>query len=99
MTKKLTVKLVNKITKKDPYANKNILHAHIKADKVEKKAYPKGYQQTKKMDDKLHKHEYVGENFIKSNTIKISKKIPKSMRKEVILHEKVELKQRRKERK
>lgn len=99
MTKRLKIELVNKITKKNPYANKNILNAHTKANKAEKDKYPQGYQQAKKMDNKLHKHEYAGENFVKNNTIKISKRIPKSMRKEVILHEKVELKQRKRKNK
>ena len=97
---KIKVKLVNDITrKKDPYKNKVTLSAHKKADIAEKKKFPSGYKSLKKNDQKLKKHEFIGENSAKDNTIEISKKLPKKYRKEVIFHEKIELKNKRKTKK
>jgi hypothetical protein len=63
--------------------------AHIKADKAEKKKYPKGYEELKKLDNTLSKHELAGKN-TKSGKIEVSKKVPSPLREEVRFHEKVE---------
>jgi len=65
--------------------------AHEKADKAEKKAFPEGYEEMKKVDAKLGKHELAGKN-TKTGKIEVSKKVPPKLRKEVALHEKVESK-------
>jgi hypothetical protein len=63
--------------------------AHRRADKAEKKAFPKGYQEMKKVDDKLGKHELAGKNS-KTGKVEVSEKVPKKLRAEVAMHEKTE---------
>lgn len=70
--------------------------AHAKANKAEKKAFPKGYEKMKKVDAKLGKHELAGKN-TKTGKIKVSEKVPKKLRAEVALHEKVESRELKKE--
>ena len=69
--------------------------AHKKANEVEKKTFPNGYAKMKTVDAKLGKHELAGKN-LKSGKIEVSEKVPKSLRKEVAVHEKVENKLLRK---
>jgi hypothetical protein len=73
--------------------------AHEAANKAEKKKYPKGFQQLKKLDQELgHKHELAGKN-TKTGKIEVSKKVPPKLRAEVKYHEKVESKELKKRRK
>ncbi len=72
-------------TKARGYAN-----AHAAADRAEKKKFPKGYEQLKKMDISVgKKHELIGKN-TKSGKIEVAKKVPKKFRPEVAYHEQVE---------
>lgn len=66
-------------------------NAHRKAEKLEKKKFPDGYEAMKKIDEKLKKHELAGKN-LKSGKIEVSKKVPKKFRNEVAYHEKMESK-------
>jgi hypothetical protein len=89
-------KVVPKITKKGyPTSSSHYPTAHEKADKVEKAAYPKGYKQMQKVDDKLGKRELAGTH-TKSGKIEVSKKVPPKDRNEVALHEFVEWKEDKK---
>ena len=69
-----------------PTHNPHYQFAHQKAEKLEKAKFPKGYEQLKKLDAKLPKHELIGKN-LKSGKIEVSKKVPKKLRKEVAFHE------------
>jgi hypothetical protein len=87
------IKVVSKIKKKGyPTAEKDYATSHEKADKVEKKTYPKGYKKMQKVDDKIPKGELAGTHS-KKGKIEISKKVPKKLRKEVATHEYVEWKE------
>lgn len=66
-------------------------NAHSEADKAEKKAFPKGYQALKKLDNKVPEGKMIGHNS-KSGKISVSDKVPKKYRTEVALHERVESK-------
>lgn len=89
-------KLVKELNDKGfPTHSPKYASAHEKANKVEKKAYPKGYKEMQKVDRKLSKHELAGKNE-RSGKIEVSKKVPKHLREEVALHEKVENKAIRK---
>lgn len=82
--------IVSGITDKGfPTHSKGYASAHEQADKAEKKKYPKGYPKLKKLDQEVGKHELIGKNS-KSGKIEVSKKVPKSLRKEVAFHEEVE---------
>lgn len=80
-------KLVDEIKKKGfPTSSKKYPYAHRKADESEKKKYPKGYKEMKKVDNKLKVRELAGKN-LKSGKIEVSKKVPRKFRKEVAFHE------------
>lgn len=91
---KTKVKVIKNIKEKGfPTSSKYYPTAHKAADKAEKKAYPKGYEDMKKVDKRIeskNKHAMAGKN-LKSGVIEVSEKVPKSHRKEVALHEKREL--------
>lgn len=72
-----------------PITDRDYPKAHRKADEVEKKTYPSGYEKMKKIDRELPKDELAGKN-TKSGKIEVSSKVPSKFRKEVALHEKVE---------
>jgi hypothetical protein len=72
-----------------PTSSSRYKSAHEQADKAEKSAYPKGYQQLKKIDAKLPKHELAGKN-TRSGKIEVSSKVPSKLRPEVAFHEKTE---------
>ena len=72
-----------------PTAEKDYEDAHKHADILEKKKYPKGYEKLKKIDNNLPKRQLAGKN-LPSGKIEVSKKVPKSLRKEVAFHERVE---------
>jgi hypothetical protein len=71
--------------------------SHKKADAAEKKKYPKGYEELKKIDRKLGKNELIGKN-TKSGKIEVSKKAPRNLRPEIAMHERTENKLLRKKR-
>lgn len=83
------VKIIRK--NKYPTSSKDYPEAHSEANNAEKKKYPKGYIKLKKIDKKVKPNELIGTH-TKTGKIKISKKVPKKLRKEVIYHEKQELK-------
>lgn len=86
------VKIVKKIAAKGcPTSSSRYREAHSEADAAEKRTYPKAYKDMKKVDKKLGKNELAATHDRKGN-IKIESKIPKKDRKDVILHERVELK-------
>ena len=72
-----------------PTASRHYKSAHEQADVAEKKKYPVGYKKMQKVDDKISKKELAGTH-TKSGKIIVSKKVPKSLRKEVAYHEFVE---------
>ena len=85
-------KVVDKIKKKGyPTASKKYPEAHRAANQVEKKKYPQGYEEMKKIDAKLPNNEEAGTH-TKSGKIKVSKKVPPKDRQEVATHEYVEWK-------
>lgn len=82
--------VVSKLSDKGfPVHSKNYKSAHEQANKKEKEKFPKGYEKLKKLDENLSKHELAGKN-TKTGKIEVSKKVPKSLRKEVAFHEKTE---------
>ena len=82
--------LVEKLSDKGfPTHAKKYKEAHEQADKLEKKKFPKGYQEMKKKDLTLNKHELAGKN-TKNGKLEVSKKVPPKLRKEVAYHEEVE---------
>lgn len=90
----MKTKVVNKIIRnKDPYKNKITREAHEYADELEKKRFPKGYQEMKRIDSKLKNKHFSGENY--GTTKEVSREIPKKDRKETLFHEGVELKKKR----
>jgi hypothetical protein len=92
MTKKLKYSTVDKILwEKYPMGSRRYHDAHRDANREEKKEYPKGYQQMKKVDDELPDDEYSGTHNRKGK-IEVSKKVPPKDREEVALHEFVEWK-------
>jgi hypothetical protein len=72
-----------------PTDSKEYQSAHKQADIAEKKKYPSGYEKMKKIDDKLPNGELSGKN-TKEGKIEVSSRVPKSLRKEVAYHEKIE---------
>jgi len=72
-----------------PKDSKNYRTAHSEADNAEKRAHPKAYQDMKRIDRSLGKHELAGKN-TKSGKIEISKKVPVRDRADVALHERTE---------
>jgi dephospho-CoA kinase len=88
----MAIKLVKKLTNKGfPTHNKNYEYSHKKADKIEKKAYPKGYEALKKEERHLGKKELMGKN-TKSGKIEVENKFAKH-KKEIALHERIEHKE------
>lgn len=85
-----TYKVVNRIKRRGfPTSSGEYKTAHAEADNAEKKKFPKGYNELKKIDKRIGKNELVGKN-TRSGNILVEKKVPKKMRKEVAYHEKVE---------
>ena len=85
-----TPHIISKLTDKGfPTHSKKYPSAHEQADKAEKKKFPKGYSKLEKLDKQVGRHELVGKN-TKTGKIEVSSKVPKSLRKEVAFHEKVE---------
>lgn len=84
-------KVTSKLTDKGfpTHPKKSYQKSHEAANRAEKKKYPKGYEEMKKIDSRLGKHELVGKN-TKSGKIEVSKKVPAKLRSEVAYHEKVE---------
>ena len=74
-----------------PRNQKGYEKAHEKADKVEKREFPKGYEKMKKVDANWPKNQLAGTNK-KNGEIEVSKKVPPKLRKEVATHERVESK-------
>jgi len=73
-----------------PTKARGYAYAHATADRAEKKKFPKGYEQLKKMDITAgKKHELIGKN-TKSGNIEVSENVPKKLRDEVAFHEKTE---------
>lgn len=73
-----------------PTHSKRYANAHEQADKAEKKKFgKKDYDEMKKVDAKLAKHELAGKN-LKSGKLEVSKKVPIAHRKQVAFHEMVE---------
>lgn len=73
-----------------PTHSKYYKSAHEEASKKEKKKFPKGYEELKKDEHKLGKHELMGTNK-RSGNIEIEKKF-KKYGKEIEYHEKQESK-------
>lgn len=70
--------------------NQSSFHsAHLKANQVEKRAYPKGFKVLKKIDRHIPNNELLGHS-TKKGKIEVSARVPKKYRAEVALHEKVE---------
>jgi hypothetical protein len=64
--------------------------AHEETSRKEKAKFPKkDYERLKHLDEKIPKGELIGKN-TKKGEIKVSKKVPKDLRKEVAWHEKEE---------
>jgi hypothetical protein len=85
------VKIVKSLTdKKSLIGRKKYPEANEKANQAEKKAYPKGYEELKKKERGLKKHELMGK-IEKSGKVEVEKKF-KSYAKEILAHEKVEKK-------
>lgn len=83
-------KVVDKLTKKGyPESDKHYQSAHKETDVKEKKKFPKGYAEMKKVDAKLPEPQLAGKN-LKSGKIEVSKKVPVKYRKEVAFHEETE---------
>jgi hypothetical protein len=92
--KKIKYKLVDKITSTYGVdSSPGYKAAHAKASRDEKKLFPKGYKELKKVEEKMPAHQYLGQNTLKGK-IKISKLTPKKNRKEVAFHELDELTKR-----
>lgn len=92
MTRK--VKVVKHLTDKGyPVHNKNYQYAHNKANKAEKRADPKAYNQLKKLEKKLGKHELMGKH-TKKGKIEVEKKFArnKRLKRNIVKHEIVEKK-------
>ena len=87
----MTIKIKTKITatKSYPLNQTKFLTAHQEASKAEKKKFPKGYEKLKKLVYKCKPDELLGHE-TKGGHIEIEKKVPKSLRKEVVFHEKTE---------
>lgn len=86
-------KIVKKIIRKpSPYKNKLVRESHVKANELEKKRYPKGYEKLKRSERKLNSNEFLGEHTSRGK-VEISKKVPKPLRREVAYHERVEYKE------
>lgn len=77
--------------KKFPLSSKRYSEANRIADEKEKKSHPKGYQKLKKIEGKTKKGEILG-HINKSGKVTVSKKVPKSLRKEVAEHDIMERK-------
>lgn len=74
-----------------PTSDSSYKSAHEESDKIEKKDFPKGYNKLKKSH--IKKHELMATHD-KSGNIKIEKKF-KDNKKELVLHERQELKNQR----
>lgn len=74
-----------------PTSQKDYSEAHSEASNAEKKKYPKGYQESKKIDKKVSKDTLIGTHS-KSGKIEVSKIVPNKLRNEVAFHEKEEQK-------
>ena len=88
------VKVVKKLTDKGwPVHSKKYPHAHEEASKAEKKADPKEYKKSLKLEKKLGKHELMAKH-TKKDVIEIERKFAKNKRlkKDLIKHETVETK-------
>lgn len=73
-----------------PVSSSKYAASHRKASEEEKKRFPKGYEQLKKLDRSAgQKHQMLGTH-TKSGKVEISKQVPKPLRKEVKFHEKTE---------
>lgn len=85
-------KIEPKLTKPGyPYMQKDYAKVNSEADTDEKKKSPKGYRQMKKVDASLPKGEFAA-TISKNGKVKISSKVPKSLRKEAAEHDRDELK-------
>lgn len=73
-----------------PYHSKHYKTAHEEASKAEKKKFPKGYEELKKDEHHLGKHELMGTNK-RSGKIEVEKKF-KKFGKEIEYHERQESK-------
>jgi hypothetical protein len=80
-------KVVSKIKRKGyPTASKDYHKVHEDADYHEKKASPKEYKEMKNVDSKIKANELAGTHNVRGN-IKVSKKVPPSLRDDVARHE------------
>ena len=73
-----------------PYHSKYYKTAHEEASKAEKKKFPKGYEELKKDERNLGKHELMGKN-LRSGKIEVESKF-KKYGKEIAYHEQQEAK-------
>jgi len=74
-----------------PESSRYYREAHSEASNAEKKKFPKGYQELKKLDNKVPQGKMIGHN-TKSGKLSVSSAVPKKLRKEVAFHEKYESK-------
>lgn len=95
------VKVVSKLTDKGyPVHNKRYPSAHEAASKAEKKADPKTYKKSIKLERKMLKkdpHELMAKH-TKSGKIEVERKYAKDkkLKKDLILHERVEARKEKK---
>lgn len=82
-------KVKSKLTEKKgrfPLSSKKFSEANAEADVKEKKIHPKGYEKLKKIEKKLKPKEILA-HINKKGKVYVSKKVPKTLRKEVIEHD------------
>lgn len=83
-------KVVKTIKRKGyPVSQKVYAEAHSEASDAEKKKFPKGYKELKKVDKSTKMGNLIGKN-TKSGKIEVSKVVKPKLRKEVAYHEEYE---------
>jgi hypothetical protein len=86
------VKVVKSLKAKGyPTSSKRYIAAHIKADKDEKRKFPKGYEKLKRAEMSMGKRELMGKH-TKSGKVEVERKFAKRYGKEIAYHERQETK-------
>jgi hypothetical protein len=80
-------KVVKKIVRKGyPVNSKYYAEAHEEASNTEKKMFPKGYKELKKISKKVPQGQMIGWHDKKGHA-EVAKIVPKKLRREVYVHE------------